>query len=104
MNDAFTTYIDSFVSGVLNRPGIAELPAEKKDLVAQQIRDRVNELVLETLFTRLGEEELKDIRGAIGKPEALEQKLELYASSVPGLAEDITNRLERESAFLHASL
>ena len=98
-----SAYVEELVQSVLEAPRLKDLDDKSKEKAASTVRDKLDELVLETLSNRLPEEQVEDIRSSVGKSD-LEEKIENYASLIPGLAEDLENRLEREVIFIRNSM
>ncbi len=104
INKQLDAYVDALIMGVLEAPSITKLPPEEKNKAREIIRDRFNKLIMETLLNRLNEEQIKDLESSLEDVKTLEEKIETYASSIPGLADDLENRLQRESAMLRENL
>ena len=96
-------YVEGLVQSVLEVPRLKDLDTKSRKKAAETVRSKLDELVLETLFNRLSEAQIEDIRSSIGKSD-LEEKIENYASLIPGLAGDLENRLEREAIFIRNSM
>ena len=106
MEKTLASYIDTFILGALNRPSVVKLPAKKKDEIEQQLRKHFETLTIETLLHRLDEKKLQEVQKASKKKgsKAMEETLQQYASSIPGFAEDLHKRLQREFTVLMANL
>lgn len=106
MEKTLASYIDTFILGVLNRPSVAKLSTKQKNAIEQQLRKHFETLTIETLLHRLDEEKLEEVRKASKKKgsKAMEETLQQYASSIPGFAEDLHKRFEREFTVLMANL
>ena len=104
MNKKLDLFIDSFVTGVLTDPKLADLSAEEKGSYKQKLHDHFSKLILDTLFNRLSPEQLAEVEKVKNNQVALENKLEEYAASMPELARDIEERLNREFEAMKQSL
>lgn len=49
-------------------------------------------------------QQLDDLKASINNPQKLEEKIEEYSSLIPGLAEDIETRLQKEFDVMKESL
>jgi hypothetical protein len=100
MDDKLEKYLESLVESVITgSPRLSALGEEEKKKAAEQLRDRLYQLALETLFTRLNPEQKEDVRKALSGGNA-EERVEHYASLVPDFALDLENRLQREVEFI----
>lgn len=104
MQQQLQSYIDSFILGVLSEPRIASLPEDEQSKLRSQFQDRFDELILDTLLNRLNDDQVKELQGKLTDPTALEEKIAEYSALVPGLAEDLQHRLDREFTFIKSSL
>lgn len=104
MDEKLDAYIESLVSEIMADPGLNNLPQQEKDQYAQRLRDHFNKLIMDTLLNRLSPEQLSEIEKIKDQPELLEDKIEEYAASVPNLAQDIEERLNREVEAMKQAL
>ena len=96
VDQKLNAFIESFVVGILAHPSLQNLSEEEKQSYAQKLRSHFSDMVLETLINRLTPEQLSDVQASVGNLPALEQKIEEYAATIPGLSQDIEERLKRE--------
>lgn len=68
------------------------------------MRDHFHSLIIDTLLNRLSLEQLSEVEKIKDSPQALEEKIEEYAASVPNLAQDIEERLTREVEAMKQAL
>lgn len=104
LDQKLTAYLEILVSEILAQPSLQGLTEEKKKEYAEKLRLHFSDLIVETLLNRLEEDKLAEIKNLTKKPEELEAKLQEYAATVPDLAEDIEERLKRESKALKQNL
>ncbi|MBI4057928.1 hypothetical protein HY405_01250 [Candidatus Microgenomates bacterium] len=104
VDQKFNAFIEGFVTGILAHPSLQNLTDEEKQSYAQKLRNHFFRMVVETLINRLTPEQVADVQANIGNPAVLEQKIEEYAATVPGLSQDIEGRLGREFDQMHKAL
>lgn len=93
-------YLESLVADCLQAPEIITLPQEQKDAFAGQVRDRFSQVTLEVLVDRLNAEQFSQIENLEpGSPEMVE-KIQQLAAQVPGLADAIETRLQKDVAYI----
>lgn len=96
MTDPFSDYIDSSVKNVLGSSGYMALSIEERTKVESDLKGHFENLIIETFLNRLPDEKAAEIKNNLSNMDILEEKFTEYASQIPGLAEDIEARLERE--------
>jgi len=94
--------IESLIDDLMAGPGYKDLSAEKKTAMADKLRGHIEGLIIESFINRLTEEQAKELRELLTSPEALEEKFEVYAATIPGLAQDVEGRIRREFEMLKA--
>lgn len=100
VNQNIDDYLNSLVASCLQAPGILNLPQEQKDAFANQVQDHLSQATLEVLINRLNGEQLSQIENLNpGSPEMVE-KIQQLASQVPGLANDIESRLQKDVEYI----
>lgn len=104
MDEKLDAYIESLVLGIMADPELSNLPQQEKDQYAQRLRDHFNKLIMDTLLNRLSPEQLAEIEKLKDNQEEMENKIEEYAASVPNLAKDIEERLNREVEAMKQAL
>lgn len=93
-------YLNGLVADCLQAPGIINLPQEQKNVFAGQIKDYFYQAALEVLVKRLNEEQFRQIEHLNpGSPEMAE-KIQQLASQVPGLSNDIEQRLQQDVTYI----
>lgn len=97
-------YIESLVTAVMVTPELAAMAEQEKEQYKQKLRDHFHSLIIDTLLNRLSPEQLSEVEKIKDQPQALEEKIEEYAVSVPNLAQDIEERLGREVEAMKQAL
>lgn len=86
-------------------PFLIKVPNQKeREEYAQKIRNHFSDLMLQSAFNRMSPQQLDDLKASINNPQKLEEKIEEYSSLIPGLAEDIETRLQKEFDVMKESL
>ena len=104
MDEKLDAYIESLVLGIMADPGLNILPQQEKDQYAQKLRDHLHKLILDTLLNRLSPEQLAEIEKIKDNQEEMENKIEEFAISIPNLAQDMEDRLNREVEMMKQAL
>ncbi len=104
MDQKLDAYIESLVLGIMADPGLNVLPQEEKDQYTQKLRDHFHKLILDTLLNRLSPEQQAEIGKLKENQEEMENKIEEFAISIPNLAQDIEERLNREVEAMKQAL
>jgi hypothetical protein len=103
MTGEFVDYIDSLVATVLASPGYAELPTDKRESIRAKLDSHFQKLLVETALNRMTDEQIDEFEHLVrDRPENAITRLEFIASTIPGVAQDIEERLEREVARLQS--
>ena len=90
-------YIQNKVEEILNSPTFISIPEEKKGRMRSKMENHLEMMVIETFINRLTTDQAEKLSSLIErKPEEASQKLREFASSNPGLADDLQERIERE--------
>ncbi|OGM29569.1 hypothetical protein A2630_01095 [Candidatus Woesebacteria bacterium RIFCSPHIGHO2_01_FULL_44_10] len=93
MDQKITAYIEALVLEVLQAPWYSGLEENKKEEIADKLRDYFNTSILDVLIDNLDSKQLQEVKSMMGDMDALEQKLEEYASQIPMLITHIENGL-----------
>lgn len=103
MDAKITAFIESLVAEVLQIPDFASLSEAEKNEVAEKMRDRVNDITLNTLLDRLNLAQLQEIQDLSADNPQLAQKLQEFASKDPFLAEEVEKQLLEEVKKIKAN-
>lgn len=94
----FDEFISSLLEEIMAKPGYRKLDQEEQKKIQEQISDHFREMVLDTLISRLNEEQRQEISGSLEQgSEVVEAKITKLASGVPGFLEDVEERLRNEA-------
>lgn len=104
INQKINAYLEALVLGILADPSLQNLTPQEKEEYAQKLRNHFSDLMLQTAFNRMSPEQLADLKANLDDPQKLEGKIEEYSSLIPGLAEDIETRLQKEFDVMKLSL
>lgn len=104
INQKINAYLEALVLGILADPSLQNLNPQEKQDYAQKLRDHFSNLMLETAFNRMSNEQIADLKANLQNPQELDKKIEDYSSQIPGLAEDIEIRLQKEFDVMKMSL
>ena len=92
------SFVDSLVEEVFQSPGFQGLDQEQRRSLEEKIKDHFTKMTLDTLISRLSKEQAQELSQVADQDEkTLANKIEELAASVPGLAEDIEERLSLEA-------
>lgn len=100
INQGINEYLQSLISECLQAPGFMNLSPEQKNNLANQIRAYFDQAVMETLVNRLDEQQFSQIEDLDPNSPEMAEKVQILASQVPGLAQDIENRLRQNTEFI----
>lgn len=104
MDQKIDAFIEALILGILSDESLKSLTDEEKKAYREKLKGHFDTLILETLLNRLDEKQVAELHSLGDRPEELEAKLEEYASLVPGLIEDIEDRLKNEFEALKQGL
>jgi len=105
IEEKLDAYLESQVSEILADPALQNLTPEQKEEYTTNLRTHFQDLVIDTLLNHLEDDKLKEIEElSKNNPQLLEEKFQDYAAMVPGLTEDIEDRLKRETVALKQNL
>lgn len=104
MDEKLDAYIESLIAAVMANPGLTAMAEQEKQQYKQKLRDHFHSLIIDTLLNRLEPEQLSEVEKIKDNPQALEEKIEEFAASVPNLAQDIEERLTREVEAMKQAL
>lgn len=100
MADLFSNYIETSVKKVLDSPGYLTLRGDERDKLEKSLSEHFENMILETFMNRLTDNQVKEVQNTLSNPSILEEKFTEYAAQIPGLAQDIEDRLGREAEAL----
>lgn len=96
MDEKIKNYIESIVQESLDNPDFANFAQDQKEAYIQKVRSHFYDLIFDLCIKDMNVEQLRVLDSLeFGSPE-MEEKLELFAATVPGLAQKIENSLEKE--------
>lgn len=104
INQKIDAYIEGLVLGILAHPSLQNLNPQQREEYAQKLRGHFYNLILETAFGQMNPEQIADLKANLGDSQKLEEKIEEYSSLIPGLAEDIEIRLQKEFDVMKMTL
>jgi hypothetical protein len=94
--------VETLIQELLASSTYGAMSVKDKEETADTLRGHVERLILETFLNRLDDEKVKELRGLMNDSEKMEEKFTEYAALIPGLAEDIEERVKREFQVLKA--
>ena len=104
LNKKIEEYLQSLASEILALPALKHLNSDQRDEYTQKIKNHFSGLILQTALNRMTQEQIEDLQTNLQNPDVLEQKIEEYSAQIPGLADDIEARLQREFEMMKKTL
>lgn len=95
MDEKLEEYIDGLITQVLKSPNFVNNSKDKQQL-GQKIRDRLNNLIFDTLLDSLTPDQLKTLKDIPMDSQKMEEKLQEYASLTPFLAKKLEEAINDE--------
>lgn len=96
MDEKIEAYIDSLVTQILNTSNTATLAAEQKSDLAEQVKDRLYQLIFDTTMSMFSPEQMEALRQLPEDSLEMGQKMEEFAATVPNLAQILETKLNQE--------
>ena len=91
-----TPPIDDLILKVLEASEYQKLDDAEKMKLAGNLEGHFNGMIMESLFNRLSDEEVTDLKSSLTNQEEFNEKIGKYSAQIPDLMTDIEERLARE--------
>ncbi len=99
--DPTTEYINSLVEQVLNSGQYQELEEQKREEIRGKLQEHFHNIIIDTAVNRMTDDQVEELNNALEQGgEKTETKMTELSAQIPGLAEDIEERLNREAEQL----
>ncbi len=96
MEQNITNYIENFVQDILNLPQFATLAKDQKEALAENLRGRFYDIVMDTTIDNLTDEQVLQLENIPPESIQMRQKIEEFTSTLPHLSKEIENKLTQE--------
>lgn len=96
MDQKINAYIESLVLGILNTPAFANLVEPQKSEVAEKLRGKFYDVILNTTIDNLTDAQVVELQQIPVDSPLIEQKIQEFSSTLPNLASEIEKALNSE--------
>jgi hypothetical protein len=96
MDQKIVEFINSKVDDCLNAESFSSLGQEEKDSIKQKLTDHLYKVVIKTIISNLGQEELDELLKLDLESVEAEEKFEQFAAGSPGNIEKINETINKE--------
>lgn len=94
MDQHIEEYLEKLVNECLQLPQFAGLPNEQKNEVADKIRDRLYQSVLDLVVDRLNSEQLSQLEAINPDSPEMAEKIREFTAEIPNMARDLDQKLK----------
>ncbi len=96
MDKIFEDFLEKLISECLLGARFSYLAEKEKKETTEKLRDHFYDVIIDTLINQLSEEQLKEIRGLDSASPKMQEKLSLFAASLPGVGFFLEEKLKKE--------
>lgn len=100
--DQLDKKIDEYIQGLivkcLQSNSFASLPESEKAQIANKLEDYFAKIIVEIVIRRMNEEQFSQIENLQPESQEMADKIQEIAMFMPGLSEDIEEKLDQETA------
>lgn len=97
MDQQVQEFIQNLITSCINNPALAYLSPEQKAKLSANLETYLYKLSVETLINSLNEEQINQIKDLEFESPEMEEKMELFAASIPGFAIILEEKLQQET-------
>lgn len=98
MDKAITQFLDNLVNKCLSSPVFSSLPEDEKGKVKEKLKNHFYNITFDLLVDNLNEQQLNQVKDLDAESEEMADKLQLFATQIPGFIFTLEQKLKDEAA------